>query len=400
MKIGILTYHWVSNFGANLQALSTYRYLINNDYEPIIINWIPEDVEEMYSKTVLGCQNDIHHKFSKDNFLNITEICRNGKDIAKEIERNNISKVLVGSDAVFTNLPRLARYRLCRKGLIHVKPKSDADFPNPFWGDFIDFLNKPIPLVAISASAQNMPYKKILFPKEKSVYREALMRFKSITVRDVWTQNMIKFLTAGSIIPQITPDPVFAFEQNVKPEKIDYVHKKLNLKGKYVLFSGWSTVKDHSWIIELESIFREENITVVGLPKTTMRVFKSPLKYNLEFPISPMEWYDAIKYSDGYIGELMHPVLVSLHNAVPVFSFDTYGFTRFGRLDVESSKIFQILSRYGLLGNYYNRKHNKFFPTPSTVFESIKSFDKKQCCDLSKKMLSEYNEMMKSSLSI
>lgn len=27
MKIGILTYHWVANFGANLQTLSTVCYL-------------------------------------------------------------------------------------------------------------------------------------------------------------------------------------------------------------------------------------------------------------------------------------------------------------------------------------------------------------------------------------
>ena len=43
MKIGILTYHSVYNFGANLQVLSTVGYLKNNGFEPIVINWIPED---------------------------------------------------------------------------------------------------------------------------------------------------------------------------------------------------------------------------------------------------------------------------------------------------------------------------------------------------------------------
>lgn len=400
MRVGILTYHWVSNFGANLQALSTYCYLVNNGYEPVIINWVPADVEEMYNKSVLTCQNNIHHKFSKENFLNITEICRNGQDIAKEIERVKISKVIIGSDAVFTNLPKLARYRLCRRGFIHIKPKSDTDFPNPFWGDFVNYLKKPIEIVAISASAQNMPYKKILFAQEKNGYKNALMRFKYITVRDIWTQNMIKFLTGGRIVPQITPDPVFAFEQNVMPKRIDYVRNKLGINGKYVLFSGWATVKDQKWILELESLFREKSIILVGLPKTTMRVFNSPLKYNLEFPISPLEWYDAIKYSNGYIGELMHPLLVSLHNSVPVFSFDTYGFTRFGRLDVKSSKIYQILKRFNLLDNYYNRKFKRDLPSPSYVFASIMSFDKEKCFTISRTMLSEYNEMMKSSLSI
>ena len=43
MRIGLLTYHWVANYGANLQALSTYCYLDNNVYNPIIINWVPND---------------------------------------------------------------------------------------------------------------------------------------------------------------------------------------------------------------------------------------------------------------------------------------------------------------------------------------------------------------------
>lgn len=37
MNIGILTYYRVANFGANLQAVSTYYYLKNNGYNPLFI---------------------------------------------------------------------------------------------------------------------------------------------------------------------------------------------------------------------------------------------------------------------------------------------------------------------------------------------------------------------------
>ena len=168
MKIGILTYHWVSNFGANLQALSTYMYLLNMGYDPIVINWIPEDVESKYDNNVLTIQNDSHRQFAKDSFKNITRLCRNGEDIAREIELNRITKVLIGSDAVFTNLPKLARFVLCRRGIVRIHPKSDSVFPNPFWGDFLNYMKTPVEIVALSASAQNMPYKKILFPNEKA----------------------------------------------------------------------------------------------------------------------------------------------------------------------------------------------------------------------------------------
>lgn len=398
MKIGVLTYHWVSNFGANLQALSTYQYIKNAGHEPIIINWIPADVEEEYNRNVIDCQNAIHREFARLNFPNITKVCRNGQEIASEIERLSISKVLIGSDAVFTNLPQLARWRLCKKGIVHLKPKSDSDFPNPFWADFVNYLKTPVEVVAISASAQNMPYKKILFSKERKGYLNALKQFGRISVRDIWTQKMIRFVSKNEIIPDITPDPVFGFEENVKPEKLRYVNNVLGIGDNYVLFSAWQTIKDNKWIQHLETLFSDVGIVMVGLPKTTMKEFDSPLKKNLHFPISPLEWYDAIKYSSGYIGELMHPVLVSLHNSVPVYSFDTYGFTKRNRLDVDSSKIYQILSRFNLLDYYYNKKYNKKLPSPEEVFNKITHFDKQECSEKASQMWTEYNSMMLKSI--
>ena len=38
MKIGVLTFLHVANFGANLQATSTYYYLINQGHTPILSN--------------------------------------------------------------------------------------------------------------------------------------------------------------------------------------------------------------------------------------------------------------------------------------------------------------------------------------------------------------------------
>ena len=47
-KFGILTYHWVSNFGAQLQTLSTYKCIEKSGNMPIIINWIPDDLKKYY----------------------------------------------------------------------------------------------------------------------------------------------------------------------------------------------------------------------------------------------------------------------------------------------------------------------------------------------------------------
>ena len=72
----------------------------------------------------------------------------------------------------------------------------------------------------------------------------------------------------------------------------------------------------------------------------------------------------------------MPPFLVPLHNAVPIFALDLYGFRKNGRLITESSKTYQIVKRFGLLDNYYSVKDNRELPNPAYVVERIADFDK------------------------
>src|SRR6056297_1955798 len=109
MKIGILTYHFVYNFGANLQVYSTFNYLKKQGYSPLVINYIPEDLEEGYTKSNHPEQILAHKTFISEN-LECSEICRSEKDIAKTIEKNDIKSVIVGSDAVLKLKPFLSRF--------------------------------------------------------------------------------------------------------------------------------------------------------------------------------------------------------------------------------------------------------------------------------------------------
>lgn len=399
MKIGILTYHFVSNFGANLQTLSTYKYIENAGHTPVIINWVPEDLEKYYQKVVSFEQNLAHSNFGKRYYTNITPICRTSQQIASEIDSNEIDLVIIGSDAVFTYVPPLSRIHLCRKGIIYSKPCIDSDFPNPFWGDFRHYVKRPIKVAAMSASAQNTEYKKIIGRQLKRAFAKAIYAFDYISVRDIWTQEMLCYLTNGDVVPEITPDPVFAFQNNVKPAKTDYIKRHLNVDGKYVLVSLTGKYVNHAWLIQLENLFADSGITVIGLPQTN-KAFSPVLKHNVKFPLDPIDWYNLIRESSGYIGELMHPVLVSLHNSVPVYVFDKYGFKNFGNFDVKSSKTFQIMNRFGLKSNYYNVISHSNFPTPDEVLNSILTFDIKKCTKNASTRLEEYNVMMNNILNL
>lgn len=395
MRVGILTYHFVSNFGANLQTLSTFRYFKNAGHEPFIINWVPEDLEKYYEKVVPQEQNHAFHQFAKERYSRITKICRSSEDIAQVIEENGIELVVIGSDAVLTYIPILCRIHLTRRGLVYSKPCVDSDFPNAFWGDFADYLVHPVKLAIMSGSAQNTNYPKILF--KKAQFQRALDRFSYISVRDVWTQSMIKKLSNGKIVPKITPDPVFAFNQNVKEQfSKEYILERFGLDENYVLVTVDHKSISSEWEKQVELELKKKGLTAYELPQAN-KTAKNVLSHRLKFPIDPIEWYCLIKYSKGYIGELMHPVLCSLHNSIPLYVVDTYGFSKaeeaYGITPL-SSKTYQIISRFGLLDNYCNVHKPSSIATPTDVASKILNFDDGKCAQKAKLMLEAYNDMM------
>lgn len=395
-NIGLLTYHWVANFGANLQTLSTISYLRNNNYNPIIINWIPERLSQFYQKTTIDAQLKAHEQF-QSNYGQITPRCVSNDDVVKVIKDFNIEFVIIGSDAVLTYTPILDRFRLTRKGFRYIKPFEDSDFPNPYWAEFLDSID--VPTAFMSVSAQNTKYSHIKFHKQE--FARKIGQLSYLSVRDTWTSNMIQYLTKGEIVPTITPDPVFAFNQNLD-DKLTLnkavLQKKYHLPENYIIISLFTELFEKEWIDKLVDLFHEKGIATVSIPKSNKTTYRPNVDINIELPLPPIDWYYLIKYSQGYIGELMHPVLVSLHNSVPVFSIDTYGFTCFRKVNESSSKILHILDKFHLLENVYHVKSGKNKPTPQLVFDKIINFDRDDCAKVAARCLEEYNVMMKTIL--
>lgn len=382
MKIGVLTFHWVYNFGANLQTCSTYYNILAKKHTPIIINWIPEDDEIFQKKITTEKQASVHSQFFQE--MMCTRLCRNEKDIANVVVEEQIDGIIIGSDAVWNIL----KPRLSRTTLKLIKPLSDHIFPNPFWGSFESLLTKKVPLAALSVSNQNACYKN--YKSSKTEIGDAIGFFAYISVRDDYTKKMVQFFN-GNINPSITPDPVFAFNTVVHvPSKGDIL-KKYDLPENYVLFSfgKHQSFKD-SYINSLIEFFEKKGYCSVNLKKIIGNKDIKTQKY-IPSEISPIDWYSLIKYSCGYIGVLMHPIVVSLHNNVPFFAFDTYGKEKFFVFrDKKTSKTYDIISRAQLLKNYHSCDYIHSLPQPTQIFESIKNFEIEKSKVFSKKMETEY----------
>lgn len=400
MKIGLLAYHAVCNFGAMLQLLSTYMFLKNHGHEPVIINWVAKDLEDYYSQNTPESQIENQLKLRLQLWRE-TALCRTIKDVANVIANEHIDAVIIGSDAVAQHHPLFERIVFPCRSIVAVNSvTSDVVFPNPFWGLWTNYLDKPVPVALMSAASQDSKYKFI--PKHlRKQMKECVMSYCYASVRDEDTQKMFSYITDGQCCPPVTPDPVFAFNQNAAsllPSKAD-IMERYGLSDNYLLVSFKNdkrSMVSQTWLNELQNIATQHGVQCVSLPFSTSRS-AGELDKEIGLPLSPVDWYALLKYSCGYIGNNMHPIVVCIHNAVPFFSFDNYGTKHANGLfcDSSTSKIRHILKVADLLDcRVASNSLFRHTPTPSHVFDKLQTFDRDKCVSFAQAYLKKYNEMM------
>lgn len=403
MKIGLLAYHSACNFGATLQLLSTYGYLIRHGHQPIIINWVPKSLKEYYRRNVPASQFQ-EHIDTRKRLWNETDSCRNTQDVAKAIGQYGIEAVIIGSDAVAQHHPLAERIVFpCRTIIGISKNTEDREYPNPFWATWVDLLEKKIPVAAMSVSCQDSKFR--LIPKRlRQEMGMRAMHYKYLSVRDTWTQQMMTYLTEGKLTPEVTPDPVFALNDNADkwiPCK-DEILQRFKLPEKYILltFPVSHPTVSQTWIDEFNQLAKNDGKECVLLPFSHSESFGT-LPHTIKLPLSPTDWYALIKYSSGYVGHNMHPIVVSLHNHVPFFSFDTYGTKQFNGFltDDSSSKIRHLLTEAGFDGNRVSCLSRHFHtPKPLFVYQSLCLFDTQKAENFAAEYSQKYRFMMKNIL--
>lgn len=393
MNIGILTFYKVANFGANIQGVSTYYYLKKIGYNPIFLNYVSvkteNSLEESYKKSV---QTKAHIDFVNSYIENQTENLYNSEDVVAAIDKYHIDAIIIGSDAVVQHHPLLSRIHRGRRKPFYIShPAPERMFPNPFWGCGFD---DKIPTVMMSVSSQNSKYSQ--FSKSlKSRMSKTLNNMKYISVRDTWTLNMMKAIGVNHDV-KVTPDPVFAFNYNaghLVPSEDD-IRKRFSLPKDYVLVSLHSQSLTLKTLDELNSMFKAVGKTCVAFPMPGGVRYQHHFDYEIKVPLSSIDWYALIKYANGYVGSNMHPIIVSLHNAVPCFSIDHWGTKDFFNRTVRdgSSKVEHIMGVFGLK-NYVKPIDNDICNVEASVI--VDAIQKFPCEHVRKVALDKYDEYLK-----
>lgn len=394
MKIGILTFYRVQNFGANLQAISTFFALKKRGHDPIFIHYETKEKTKILEGFENKSQEEAHYSLL-DKYLPQTDKCCNVSDVNNVIRQHGIESIIIGSDAILQHHPffsRLRRGRIRPFYLTSVTP--ERMFPNVFWGYGI---KDNIPIAIMSGSSQNSEFH--MFPKRlRREMRSALSRMKYISVRDAWTKKMIDSIFGENTPVTVTPDPVFAFNFNCPDiiPSLEEVQKRFNLPKKYVLFCLASQNLTETDLKKFKDRFKKEGYDCVAFPMPEGIKFNHPFDFEISLPLNPLDWYGIIQNASGYIGCNMHPIVVSLHNAVPCYSFDNWGTRDFwgNKKNDGSSKVLDIMDSFGVGDNHTYLERGSCDVEVEEVVKRIIGFPRDKVRIKCHEYLDRYNTMM------
>jgi hypothetical protein len=308
MKIFILTHHWQPNFGANLQVTSTFHYLKKMGHEVTVLNYRPLLTERGYCKKILKEQIECHDKHCVEMLMQ-SEVLRNENDLTEYCESNRCDVLILGSDAMF-------RVRNDKNA------PENCRFPNPFWLQWCSRLSQR-PRVGVLAASSMGTYYRFLPKAQKRDVARYLCEFDYVSVRDRWTKNMVNHITQGILSPDLCPDPVCLLNDVIDlPESV--CQEPRSVSDPYILLSFSPKYLAKNWIHKFVEIAHSKNLYVFSLPmpETTVQL---PVDRILPLPMSPLEWYAWIKYSNGVISYRFHPIACSIFNSVPFISLDNSG---------------------------------------------------------------------------
>lgn len=341
MKIGVLTHHWLYNFGANLQALTTSNYLKSLGHEVLFINYRPPELIERY-ESIVSYEQSLEHQRFCDLFLLETHISSSEEEVIDLAKALNLDVAISGSDAVL----RLNAF----------SSRSDLTFPNPFWLTWTDKVGGVRRKGFLAASCMGSNYFK-LSSSTKNEVKEAILQLNYLSVRDKWTKWMLSSIVKGQTKISFCPDPVVVLDEYGSFPTVDNVPLSEEA-GTYILLSFYDGMISAEWVSEFVRLSHSLGYKVYTLPLPECEVNLEVDKV-LKLPMSPIAWYSWIKSARAYVGVRFHPVVCAFINDVPFIAVDNYGISFGRRLTKVALKPFTPVTNYSSKTYDFCKRVNK-----------------------------------------
>jgi hypothetical protein len=344
MKIGMLTFHHVYNFGALLQAYAMQKALIELGHSVEVV-----DVRPFYRHppfiaksnrylrpfmkwaTSLGCfaKDEKTRKFDgfRGDFLNISQYYKSLSEIFNDEKRYDA--LVVGSDQVWN-----AKYG---------KTSLDTYFTRAARGKDIRRVG-----YAVCSGTEFFEEKKL------KPHVDDMLNYDSIGVRDGFTKNMIKVMSGRDVDLVVDPTLLIDWDDFGIEGKIE------KLPQEYIFYYGFS--KNGDQVVKKLSGFVNLPVVNVGMEVDG----ESNDGVSLE-GIGPIEWVEAMRRSSYVVTKSFHGVMLALALRKPVLIVPPE--------DPSSIRLTDAAARFGvtdavLPANCTNQALNKVL----TSFDWVKSW--------------------------
>lgn len=247
MKIGTLTFHWVTNYGAVLQAFALQKFLLSRGFEAEIINYVPYAVK--YRKIISDVKrlniNNLIKEYKINKFRKKNMKFSNSKyyKSSQLIKSNQMYDIFIcGSDQVWNEW-----------FLLHSEPSINLSY-------YLDFVSNKKTRISYATSFGT---DKLSEKSVRAAERE-LKKFHSINVRENTGKKIIEDMGLNA---NVVVDPTLLldrehyaklFEENIKYRKYDLF--------SYILHDGQETANNINDYIYKNYYDAEKHIMYDGNP--------------------------------------------------------------------------------------------------------------------------------------
>ncbi|MBE0536470.1 MAG: polysaccharide pyruvyl transferase family protein [Phycisphaerae bacterium] len=304
MKIGILTFHSVANFGANIQSSSSFMKLKSLGHDVCMLNYRDSLSEKKHRQMAGEEQYALHLDYCK-TYVRQSPILRNNDDVCDYVKQWKPDLIVCGGDAVLLHEPNGTPDRQCG---------------NPFWLTWMKDIPEPPPACYLSASSRGSYFSRIPENLRKDV-ADRFKRIKYFSTRDHWTTRQVQWITGGKQCPFHCPDPAFAFELDV-PIPQEYCATAVSRKQSYILLQANPRNLSKRWVAEFRQLAHQQGLEVYSFP-TTFGNSECDLDEIISLPLHPLEWYSWIQNAAGCITRLFHGQICAMAAGVPFINIDT-----------------------------------------------------------------------------
>ncbi len=338
-KVGIITVHRNVNYGANLQAFASCKFINNAGYNAEIIDYYPKEIDkDNYLFSWLKLSYDCgKSKSLPHNFKLITALTLSAPEKNKKLKGfYSFRKKYCRLSRKYTNFEDIANGQytdvVCGSDQIW-NPSITCGIKPLYFGDILGVNNK----ISYAASLGREKYNE----NDEQQAAELIKNMDYVSVREEKSIEYIKNISGKNVVGVC--DPVFL----LRKEEYEKIAKPIKVKKPYLLL--YSVVNNPEMLSVAKDYANKNGLTLVEICQNK----KHHEKHIQLSAATPEEFLGAIKDAEYVITNSFHGTAFSI-----IFNKNFYVFDNKAR----GSRITNILSKAGLENRIIEEKIEEFLP--------------------------------------